>query len=556
MIVISHKQAERLIRRQFDLLLSDEEWNALQNHLECCPKCCGYQYRFQCTERKISQCLRARWDLVTGPSSRLPQIVSKTKSKKIDRRINQATACFYIAVLSLVFFLVAVREQSIGIQEFIPDTGGNGKVPTPTTSQMPTRTPIPLIQPGQFPHIIAYESQTEGNAEIYLLNPGFDPVNLTQHPAEDTFPTWSPDGEWLAFLTDRDTLQQENRKNELYILSIAGNQMVQLTSETLVDWDGPLSWSADGKWIAVAGVLQDEMRQRSIYVVGVDGSGPRLLPHTQGGTSPKFGPYGDRLAFRQKEGSLDRIVIYHVNSGSFTFEDIPQSNHNQTAIDVAFDWPADGDGLYYTTALPLTSLIQPTSAPKCSKIIIQQIPNDEAWHEKLRDHFHLVGSEIAGTVCGVSWAPKEWVIYSADLQKQDEGISDYDTEANYTDFLDFTSAQPGNFHDAKRFTNLYIQSDLDRGSWSLDMRWVIFTAYEQGVNDVGLYAVRMPGLNLSWQLSGTNGAQSAAIPAGTVFRLSPGSVQSSLPRMRPFRARMKIEPHPVQVDMITNQIAR
>ncbi len=69
-------------------------------------------------------------------------------------------------------------------------------------------------------------------------------------------------------------------------------------------------------------------------------------------------------------------------------------------------------------------------------------------------------------------------------------------------------------------------------------------------NEAGLYAIRMPGLNLSWQLSGMDTAQSAAIPAGTIFRLSPGSIKSSLPRMRPFRARMEIEPHPGQEEML------
>jgi hypothetical protein len=81
------------------------------------------------------------------------------------------------------------------------------------------------------------------------------------------------------------------------------------------------------------------------------------------------------------------------------------------------------------------------------------------------------------------------------------------------------------------------------------MHWFIFTAYERGAKVMSLYAVRMPGLSLSWQLSGADGVQSAVIPAGSIFRLSPDSIQSSLPRMRPFRARMKIEPHPGQMEM-------
>jgi hypothetical protein len=323
-----------------------------------------------------------------------------------------------------------------------------------------------------------------------------------------------------------------------------------LTSETLVDWDGPLSWSADGKWIAVAGTLQNDTRQRSIFVVGVDGSGPHQLPNTHGGASPKFAPYGDRLAFHQTEGSQNRVVIYHILSGLVTFEDIPPSNLHPAAADVAFDWPADGDGLYYSVALPSTLFTQPALAPQCSRLILQQIPNDEAWHQKLRDHFHMTGREMAGTLHSVSWAPKEMVVYSNDLQDTDSGMTPCDAERNCTGLLNISPSQTSISNDAYVHTNLCVQSGLDRGSWSLDMRWLIFTASEQGVKDAGLYAIRMPGLNLDRELSGTAGIQGTAIPVGTVFRLSPDSVISSLPRMRPFRTWMKIEPHPGQVEMI------
>lgn len=547
---ISHLQAKRLIRRQSDLLLSDVEWIALQNHLEQCPDCRVYQYRHQCMERKISQCLQARWNPVTGPLSPLQQIVSKKHRERENKRINLATAAFTAAVISFILLFVAAQVQGREVQEKIPNTGVGEILPTPIPSPTRFHKAIPLIQPGQFPHIIAYESRAEGNAEIYLLNPGFNPVNLTQHPADDIFPAWSPDGEWLAFLSNRATLDQKIRKNELYVNSIAGNQLVQLTSEPLVDWEGPLSWSGDGKWIALVGVLQDDSAKRYIYVIGIDGIGSRRLINTQGGDSPKFAPYGDRLAFHQNDGSLDRIVIYHTDTGQVDLENIPRSSLYPSATDVNFDWPADGDGPYYTAVLKSTHIAQPTIAPNCSRLVIRLIPNDEAWHEKLRDHFHLMEWEITGTVHSVSWAPKELVIFSIGLQDQNNRIRQCDPEEDCTGFLDFTASQLSNSFDAISPADLCIQSGLDRGSWSLDMRWLIFTSYEQGLRDQGLYAIRMPGLNLSWPLSGTEGVQTAGIAEGTIIRLSPGSIESSLPRMRPFRGWMKIKPHPGRVVLL------
>lgn len=549
---ISHRQAERLISRQFDHLLSDEEWVVLQNHLEHCSNCVAYQSRHTCTQSRISQCFRDRWDAVNGPSTHLPLVVSKIHREKAAMRTNTTTTFIYVAVFFIILLFAAFRFRSRGLQETVPPTGGNGESPTWTTLPTPVSTMIPLIMPGQFPHIIAYESKTDGNAEIYLLNPGFGPVNLTQHPAEDTFPTWSPDGEWLAFLSNRATLNKQYVKNELYVISIAGNKLIQLTSESLVDWNGPLSWSADGKWIAVMGMRLDDSQPGSIYIVSIDGSGPRPLLNTQGGASPKFAPYGDRLAFRQTVGSLDRIVIYHIDSDQISFENIPGSNDAFASPDVSFDWPADGDGIYYITARPSSQSIDPTLTPECSRIVIKHTPNNEGWQDKLRDHFHLVNGGTPDTVRSISWAPNELVIYFVDIEDQDRVNHHCDTLENCVGFLDFTNLKWSNSNDSIVFTDLCVQSYVDRGSWSLDMHWLILTAYEQDIEDTGLYAVRMPGLNLSWQLSGTESVQSALIPTGTVFRLSPDIIQSSLPRMRPFRTCLNIEPHPVLVESIQN----
>jgi hypothetical protein len=547
MIKISHKQAERSISRQFDQLLSEEEWNALQSHLEQCPNCQRYQSQLERTERRLRQALKARWDPVSGPSRYLSKQVLKLHAEREDRRVFLSTSTFGGAVFILILLLAFMRGQISETATVIPQAAETGIISISTVPSTQRPTAIPLIQPGQFPHVIAYEASLEGNAEIYLLNPGFAPVNLTQHPAEDTFPTWSPDGEWLAFLSNRATLNQENSKNELYIISIAGNQLVQMTSESLVDWEGPLSWSADGKWIAATGVLRDSSQRRYIAIVGVDGSGLSMLLNKPGGTQPKFAPFGDRLAFYQREDDLDRLVIYHVNSGRAVFEDIPRSTSNPNEMDVSFDWPADGDGLYYTPALPPTHDFSPTLEPNCPRLIIQQKQNDEPWYEKLRDHFHLAKRGIAGAIHGISWAPDEFVIYIADTPDQDGEISDLGSSENFISFLNHPMSSSKN---ANVLMDLCVYSGLDRGAWSLDMRWFVFNAYEPDGSDAGLYAARIPGLELSWQPSGTTGIKSAQIPIGFIVRLSKARVKSSFPRIRPFRTWMKIQPQHGQIETI------
>jgi len=48
---------------------------------------------------------------------------------------------------------------------------------------------------------IAFVSYRDGNAEIYTMDKdGGNPSNLTHHQAGDFCPSWSPDGEKIAFL--------------------------------------------------------------------------------------------------------------------------------------------------------------------------------------------------------------------------------------------------------------------------------------------------------------------------------------------------------------------
>ena len=48
---------------------------------------------------------------------------------------------------------------------------------------------------------IAFYSERDGNAEVYIAPiDGGEPTNLTRHPGDDLRPAWSPDGERIATL--------------------------------------------------------------------------------------------------------------------------------------------------------------------------------------------------------------------------------------------------------------------------------------------------------------------------------------------------------------------
>ena len=51
---------------------------------------------------------------------------------------------------------------------------------------------------------ILFLSTRDGNPEIYIMHPdGSNVVNLSRHPGNDRYPTWSPDGKKIGFISAR-----------------------------------------------------------------------------------------------------------------------------------------------------------------------------------------------------------------------------------------------------------------------------------------------------------------------------------------------------------------
>ena len=51
---------------------------------------------------------------------------------------------------------------------------------------------------------IAFSSERAGNFDVWVMNAdGSDPVNLTNHPAADEYPSWRAEGAGIAFSSDR-----------------------------------------------------------------------------------------------------------------------------------------------------------------------------------------------------------------------------------------------------------------------------------------------------------------------------------------------------------------
>lgn len=82
---------------------------------------------------------------------------------------------------------------------------------------------------------IAFTSDREGNAEIYVMNvDGGGIRRLTRNDGTDEYPTWSPDGQWIAFHSDREGSSRDG-DFEIYVMRPNGSDVRRLTDNRFDD---------------------------------------------------------------------------------------------------------------------------------------------------------------------------------------------------------------------------------------------------------------------------------------------------------------------------------
>lgn len=138
---------------------------------------------------------------------------------------------------------------------------------------------------------IAFVSNRDGNREIYVMNSdGSGLTNLTNHPAADSAPVWSPDGAEIAFTSNREG------DRELYLMNADGSDVRRLAPG--IPYARHPVWSPDGSRIAFSS-QEFLSKPLHIYHVNRDGSGLTEIYNqtTDSGGRLSWSPDGTQLLF-------------------------------------------------------------------------------------------------------------------------------------------------------------------------------------------------------------------------------------------------------------------
>lgn len=153
---------------------------------------------------------------------------------------------------------------------------------------------------------VAFTSERSGLADIYRVHPdGSGLQQLTNDPAFDDQGALSPDNATLAFVSTRG-----GGTTNIWLLDIATNKYRNLTNNRSGNYRP--SWSPDGQWIAFssdrdanAGAFPgswEHLQSLGVYVVHPDGTGLKRLTRAGGvAGSPSWSADGKRVLYYETD---------------------------------------------------------------------------------------------------------------------------------------------------------------------------------------------------------------------------------------------------------------
>lgn len=223
----------------------------------------------------------------------------RSRDGATERRLTKRTAPEYDAVWSpdgkrLAFSAVKQSPNQGDLEVYTIGVDGESLTPIAETGGKLSHEESPSwSHDGEW---IAYSSTRDGNQEIYIArSDGSDARRLTNDNALDAHPAISPDGKQVAFATSR------WGDWELAVVDIAEGTTTRLTESRGLD-DYP-AWSPDGKHLAFTSNRDGNLE---IYVRRIDSaSAQNVTRHAGIDNFPSWSPDGRITFVSNRDGGFD-----------------------------------------------------------------------------------------------------------------------------------------------------------------------------------------------------------------------------------------------------------
>jgi eukaryotic-like serine/threonine-protein kinase len=238
-----------------------------------------------------------------------------------------------------------------------PD-GGTPPAPSVRTvplTSLPGQERDPTFSPDGNQIAFSWDGE-QGNEDIYVQLVGAgNPLRLTTHPSPDTNPGWSPDGRHVAFVR----VAPDDRG--IFTISALGGperRIERLRWQRDSDWDtyGPsLTWSRDGKYLAFSD-RRTPQEPVSVYVASVE---QPLLRRLTIPRSPATGDFAPAISHDGRTVAFLRVS----GSGLGDIYRVPFAGGEPTRLTTGqrwvkgFAWTPDDRGLVFSSGGVLQSTL-------------------------------------------------------------------------------------------------------------------------------------------------------------------------------------------------------
>jgi serine/threonine protein kinase/Tol biopolymer transport system component len=297
-------------------------------------------------ERIIRRCLRKdpdrRWQAMPDLRVALRELSEESDSHPV----GAATPPFKRYRRRLLIALLAL--PLLAAAGWLTLQYAGRKSPPPALAQLtsyPGSERFPCFSPDGRQVAFTWNGEKEDNEDIYVKLVGeTNALRLTTDPAPDRWPAWSQDAKRIAFKRLR-----SGASGIWWVSPLGGAEQKLADVQTM----GQMSWSPDGKWLAVArGITQSEVGDvRGIFLVPGDGGEPLRMsnPKAPGfDTSPGFSADGRLLAYASCTNiwSCD-VFVQQLDSG-YAPRGVPRPITHQGLYISGLAWSRDGGSLLYS----------------------------------------------------------------------------------------------------------------------------------------------------------------------------------------------------------------